>query len=95
MLIPYTYIQDKGKAQRHLLSAVEGHSTRRLLEAGTDVDVEVKAKNEKEAKKASEDLTQDNINKELSAAGQKFGKSKRSSLFRIQYHSGAYLREFL
>ena len=64
------YIQNKGTAQRHLLSAVEGHASRRLLAAGTDVDVEVKAKSEKEAKKAAEHLTQDNINKELSAAGE-------------------------
>ena len=67
------YAQNKRKAQQHLLSAVEGHSSRRLLAAaaGTNVDVEIKVKSEKEAKMAAADLTPSNINKELSAAGEK------------------------
>ena len=68
----------KRKAQRHLLSAIEGHSSRRLLAAaaGTNVDVEIKAKSEKEAKMATANLTPSNINKELSAAGEEMlGKS--------------------
>jgi hypothetical protein len=66
------YAQNKRKAQRHLLSAVEGHSSRRLLAAaaGTNVDVEIKVKSEKEATKAAANLTPSNINKELSAAGE-------------------------
>jgi hypothetical protein len=62
----------KHNAQRHLLSAVEGHSSRRLLAAaaGTNVDVEIKVKSEKEATKAAANLTPSNINKELSAAGE-------------------------
>ena len=63
----------KHNAQRHLLSAVERHSSRRLLAAaaGTNVDVEIKVKSEKEATKAAANLTPSNINKELSAAGEK------------------------
>ncbi len=72
------YAQNKRKAQRHLLSAIKGHPSRRLLAAaaGTNVDVEIKAKSEREAEMASANLTPRNINKELSAAGEEMlGKS--------------------
>ena len=79
------YAQNKRKAQRHLLSAVEGHSSRRLLAAaaGTNVDVEIKVKSEKEATKAAANLTPSNINKELSAAGE-FRESQRSNTVPIK-----------
>ena len=41
-------------------------------DATLQVDVEIKAKNEKEAKKVAADLTPSDINKALSAAGEKF-----------------------
>ena len=79
------YAQNKRKAQRHLLSAVERHSSRRLLAAaaGTNVDVEIKVKSEKEATKAAANLTPSNINKELSAAGE-FRESQRSNTVPIE-----------
>ena len=60
---------NKFQAQRHLL-AMNFAQFRSLAEAGgTDVDVDVKTKNKKQANLLTHELTQDKINHELNAAG--------------------------
>jgi hypothetical protein len=68
----------KRKAQRHLLSQ---------LSTGIKVDAEIKVKSAKEAKNSCADLTPSNVNKELSAAGEKCWEIQRSKCWEIQRSS--------
>ena len=70
----------KRKAQRHLLSQ---------LSTGIKVDAEIKVKSAKEAKNSCADLTPSNVNKELSAAGEKCWEIQRSKCWEIQRSSTA------
>ncbi len=72
------YAQNKRKAQRHLLSQ---------LSTGIKVDAEIKVKSAKEAKNSCADLTPSNVNKELSAAGEKCWEIQRSKCWEIQRSS--------
>ena len=68
----------KRTAQRHLLSQ---------LSTGIKVDAEIKVKSAKEAKNSCADLTPSNVNKELSAAGEKCWEIQRSKCWEIQRSS--------